>query len=364
MRVAHVVQGLDMGGLEKMLLDFAKFHDRGRFELRFFSIAGRGVVADLLEAEGYGIGAVDKPPGLRPTAIPRLAGMLRRAAVDVVHTHNDNALFYGVPAARLAGVRRIIHTRHLFEPRSRALGYAIGAATRLIGTIACVSADTARVALRHGEPANKLRVVLNGIDFGRHPPRYGDPAGPIVTVGRLSEQKDIATLLRALAIAKTKGSIVRSEILGDGPLRGDLEALARNLGIADQVAFRGVVNTVPDVLAGSSLFVLPSIDEGLSLAIMEAMATGLPVLTTAVGGNPEVVADGETGRLVPARDPQALADAMLAMLADPAALAAMGRAGRQRIERHFDVARTVADYERLYRGEPAGQAVSAGGPRA
>ncbi len=172
--------------------------------------------------------------------------------------------------------------------------------------------------------------------------------GPAVMVGRLSPEKDVLTLLKALKIVAREEPRFRLEIAGDGTCRSALENSCAELGIERQVRFLGNVKDIPRLLARASMCVLSSITEGMSLTLLEAMARGLPVVATRVGGNAEVVVDGQTGLLVPARNPELLAVAMLRLWRDAALARRMGLAGRQRVEAHFNVKRMVNDYEMLY----------------
>ncbi len=171
-----------------------------------------------------------------------------------------------------------------------------------------------------------------------------------MTVARLTPEKDIATLLRAVALIAPHARNLRLEVAGDGPCMGELVKLVGELHLGERVRLLGQVREVPQLLARASLFVLPSRTEGLSLTLMEAMASGLPVLAARVGGNPEVVAEGTTGLLVPPGDPEALAEALLRLWHEPDLRQRLGQAGRQRALERFDVRRMVAEYERLYLG--------------
>jgi glycosyltransferase involved in cell wall biosynthesis len=350
LRVAHVSLGLDIGGQERLLVEFARLADRSRFELTFVSLSGRGALAPAIEAFGWPILALDEPPGLRPGMVLRLACLFRREGFDVIHTHDDKPLLYGAPAVKLARAHRFVHTHHhglvpQITPRLRKLEAWLG---RWTDAFVCVSQDGARAMEATGLPAEHIITLWNGIDLEEYPYQGPHPGGPAVTVARLSPEKDIATLLRAVALVAPTTPGFRLEIAGAGPLRAELVRLTSELGLADRVRFLGAVDDVPALLATASVFVLPSQTEGISLTILEAMARGLPVLATNVGGNPEVVLNGTTGLLVPAGDPAALAQGLVRLWSNRDDAQLMGRAGRRRAETYFDVRTMIARYERLY----------------
>jgi glycosyltransferase involved in cell wall biosynthesis len=350
LRVAHVTFGLDVGGLEKLLVEFGRHADRERFDLHFISLGHAGIVAEEIAAAGWPVAALGVPTGLHPGLAFRLARLLRRWGADVVHTHDERPHLYGTLAGRLAGVGRILHTRHgqgrNLSRRQRAL---VNLAASWVDRFVCVSHDSARLAVRQGVPARKVCTVWNGIDLERFACTDPQPDGPAVIVARLSPEKDHATLLRAAALVVRRDPSFRLEVAGDGPCREDLHRLAGELGLAGRVRFLGQVRDVAALLARAGLFVLSSLSEGVSLTLLEAMAGGLPVVATRVGGNPEVVAD-DTGLLVPPADPDALAAALLHLWQDSGERRRLGAAGRTRVERHFDIRRMVAAYERMYLG--------------
>jgi glycosyltransferase involved in cell wall biosynthesis len=349
-RVVHVTRGLEVGGQERLLLEFARHADSARFDLSVIVLGQRGSLTDGIERCGCPVIALDEPPGLRPRLVWRLAQQFRRLGADVVHTHDDGPLIYGALAGRLSGTPRIIHTQHhgklgIISRRQERL---VAWSARGVDCFVCVAHDSARQMIAQGVAARRVRVLWNGIDLERFAERGPRPDGPIVTVARLSPEKDIANLLRALAIVARTHPAVRLEIAGDGPCREDTVRLACELGLEPRVRFLGETRDVPALLERASMFVLPSQTEGISLTLLEAMARGLPVAATAVGGTPEVVDDGVTGLLVPTRHPQALADALLRLHAEPDVAAGMGKAGRRRVEAHFDVRSMVRRYEALY----------------
>lgn len=351
-RVAHVCESLEMGGLEKLLVEFARHADRSRFDLRFVTLGERGYLADEIEALGWPVDALGRPSGLRPRAVFELARLFQREWVDVVHTHSEGPLLYGAPAARLAGVGRLIHTRHhgpdLGNNSSRARKAVALVGRRWVDRFVCVADDGARACVAEGVPAARVVTVRNGIDLSRFAYNGPTPGGPAAIVARLVPEKDHATLLHAWGRVVAEEPDFRLEIAGDGPCLSGLQALAGSLGLGHRVRFLGRVDDVAGLLGRTGMLILSSRLEGISLTLLEAMARGLPVVATRVGGNPEVVVDGETGLLVEPGLPDDLAAAILRLRRDPDRAHRMGLAGRQRAEDHFDIRRTIENYEAMY----------------
>lgn len=347
--IVHVCGQLSTGGMEKLLVEFARHIDRRRFRLRFVSLNGRGPVAEELEALDWPVVALEQPAGLRWGLALRLAQQFRAWAPDVVHTHNMKPVCYAGPAARLARVPVLIHTRHgqhYHESRRHRLNFRV--ASHLADRVICVSEDSTRLSAQQGVRPKALRTILNGIDVRRFAYAGPDASGPAVMVGRLSPEKDPQTLVRAAAMAAHEEPSFRLEIAGNGPCLGELQRLTQELGAARQVRLLGEVRDIPALLARASFFVLPSLTEGISLTLIEAMARGLAVVATRVGGNPEVVVEGRSGLLVPAAEPTALARAMLGLHRDPELSRRMGMAGHERVNKNFDATRMVRQYQDLY----------------
>jgi glycosyltransferase involved in cell wall biosynthesis len=351
LRVVHVTGCLDIGGQEKLLVEFAKHVDRERFELRFVSLGSRGMLADDLETQGWPVTALDINAGLYLRLPWRLANLFRQWQTDIVHTHNERPLIYSAPAASLARTARVIHTKHGRgtgnTPRQN---FLTGLTARLTDRFVCVSDDCARLAVEQGVASKRVMTLHNGIDLQRFAFTGPCPTGPAVIVARLCADKDLATLLEAVALVIRDAADFRLVIAGDGPCMSDLRQQADRLNLTNHVQFLGMVQDVPALLKQARMYVLSSISEGVSLTLLEAMACGLPIVATRVGGTPEVVADGVTGLLVPPRDPAALASALLRLHRDEAATQRLGRAGRDRVEQDFDIRRMVASYEALYLG--------------
>jgi sugar transferase (PEP-CTERM/EpsH1 system associated) len=347
--VVHAVGQFDMGGMEKLLVEFARHADRERFELHFVSIGPRGVVADELEALGCSVSSLDRGDGLHPGLMVRLARLFRRLNADVVHTHNTRPLMYAGPAACLAGVERLIHTRHGQRYGASRLETALfRIASLTVNRFVCVSRDSAIITRGEGISPRRIRTLWNGIDLTRFRPAIPEGSGPIVAVGRLSPEKDFMTLVRAAAIAVRRDPSFRLDIAGDGVSMPEIKSFISESGLDGAMRLLGQIRDIPSLLSSASAFTLASLTEGVSLTILEAMAAGLPVVATRVGGNPEVVVHEQTGLLVPPSEPEALAAALLKLWHDPAERRVMGVAGRARVEAHFDVRKMVAEYEELY----------------
>jgi glycosyltransferase involved in cell wall biosynthesis len=217
---------------------------------------------------------------------------------------------------------------------------------------------TEKLSATVGFPAHRIVTIRNGVDTHRFTPASRDDARQALglernelvvgAVGRLLPVKDQQSFLRALGLLARSGLRFTAIIAGDGPLKDELAAVAQAEGLGSRVRLIGERSDVESVLAALDIFVLSSISEGLSNTILEAMASGVPVVATAVGGADELVVHGRTGLLVPSRDEQALAGAIRTLADDPARRAAMGVEGRRRAEEHFSVARMVEAYEDLY----------------
>ena len=348
--ICHVSMTLRTGGLERLLVEFGRLANRDRYLLEFVSLTDAGPPADDLRALGIRVRSLGFPKIGKLAIYRTLKKIFKDRAIDVVHTHNTYPHFYATLAAVSARVPVIVNTQHgrgCGNGWKDHLQFAI--ANHFTDRIVGVSED-ATTLCRTQNPASASKMVRlwNGIDVARF--RFTGPSATCtaISVGRLSSEKDFATLLRAVAIVKPVVPEFRLMLVGNGAERQPLESLARALGVDDVVSFLGERHDVPALLTQAGFYVSSSKTEGISLTILEAMSVGLPVVTTAVGGSPEIVDEGRTGYLAPSQNPQALADAIVRMCGRRQEWPTIGKAGRARIEQQFNVRTMMTGYEALY----------------
>lgn len=368
--IVHLVYRFDTGGLENGVANLINHMPAAAY--RHAVVALTEVVpsfAARIRRDDVPFVSLHKPPGHGVKLYPRLLKLFRDWRPAIVHTRNLAALECQVPAA-LAGVPLRIHGEHgrdADDPDGSVRRYQwLRRAYRpFVHRYVALSRDLARY-LEHqvGVPSQRIAQIYNGVDLARFdrpsatriaPPGcpFTDPALFIVgTVGRMQTVKAQPLLAQAFVCALQMHPALRGRLrlvmVGDGPLRAAAQAVLDTAGVADLAWLPGERADVPDVMRGLDCFVLPSLAEGISNTILEAMACSLPVLATDVGGNAELVAAGSTGRLVPAGDVQALAGGLVDMAADAQGAAAMGRAGRERVEQQFSLRSMVASYQALY----------------
>jgi glycosyltransferase involved in cell wall biosynthesis len=352
--VVHVAKASGISGSEKhLLLLLPQLRERGwdvRFTLLHEGEAGARELGGRLSAAGVPVDAIRLPFAADPRAFARLLQLIRSRRPEIVHTHLVHADFHGLTAARLAGVPVRVSTKHGFNPfRSSQL---FARADRAVGELAdahvAISRGLARyLAREEGFPEDAFTVIHYGIEPGLEPQPYAGDAPRLLCVGRLIPIKGHDVVLRAVAKARRVVRDLTLDIAGGGPLEADLRAQAAELGLDGAVRFLGQVSSVP--YADSAVVVVPSLGEGFGMVALEAMERGRPVVASDVGGLPEIVADGETGLVVPAGDADALAWAIAELAANLPRAAALGAAGRARALSNFRQERCTDRHEELYR---------------
>jgi glycosyltransferase involved in cell wall biosynthesis len=352
-RIVHLVSDGEVAGGQVVALELARAA-RERGDHVAFVVPADGAFVDLLREERFAAHVLPLEGALDARSVLRLRGVLRAGRSELVHTHTHFSLgVLGRVAGRLAGARVIahMHTENVFRKRraGRAAQVMLDNATaRLCSQIVAVSEATRDALVGQGYP--EPVVVHNGVgQAGRPEPirPNGVPTGVpfLLHIGRLAPGKGQRELIEALARLERRESVVvfvGRDLERRGAFARELEQAAESLGVRDRVVFAGFRDDVPGLLAAADVFVLPSWIEGLPMVVLEAMAHGTPVVTTPVGGTPELVVHGETGLLVPPRDPAALAAALDELLAKPELARRLGEAGRRRVEADFSV-RTMTE---------------------
>jgi glycosyltransferase involved in cell wall biosynthesis len=363
----HVVFSIDtmsVGGTEMNAVRTAERLDRSRFRVTVVTLRGEGPLAERYERAGipvvrFPIHSLYQPATIRQAM--RLAGYLRRERVSIVHCHDQYSNVFSTLSARLAGVPVIIASKRWlhWSPVYRiANGIGFRAATRVLANSQLV-AHSLRADDRLD--ASRIVVVPNFVDDAAFTPppesllaawrRELDLPRDAVIVGiiaSLQSIKDHATLLRSIARLAPRWPHLHLVIVGEGTLRAELTSLAAELGVGNIVRFAGLRPQHPSFHYLFDISALSSVSEGFPNSVVEAMAAGRPVVATRVGGVPDAVRDGETGLLVPASDPSALATAIEALLADRARATAMGLAGAYRARAEYAAPVVIGALETIY----------------
>ena len=359
--IVHVLSSFGTGGQEHLALNLAACQRRRGERVLAVSLAAgaEGPLAAAFRARDIEAHGVPKGAGVDASLPFRLSSLLRRERADVVHTHNPHALIYGAPAAGLARAA-VVHTKHGANPDVSRRRWLRRVASTLVDAYVAVTPALAGLARRDQEcdPA-LLHVVPNGIDMQRFVPRdearsriraelgIPDDAWVVGTVGRLAPEKDHALLVDAMApLLDERRQLV---IVGDGPERDATRRRVDATLRGDYVHLPGVCANVHEMLAAFDVFVLSSKTEGLPLGLLEAMATELPAISSAVGGIPDVLEHGVTGFLFPAGDKTALTRELVRLVESPELGKTVAAAGRRSIALSHSVQRMSESYDALYR---------------
>lgn len=359
--VVHVVFRFGIGGMENGLVNLINRLPQDAYYHHVVALTEcERTFAARVRSTNASFHGLGKRPGHDPRVWWRLLVLLRRIRPHVVHSRNLGALEAHVPAW-IAGVPVRIHGEHGWdvhdlEGRNERYRWMRRILSVFVHRFVTVSEDLQRYLTGAvGIDSRRISQIYNGVDSERFHPLRKRPERPftIGTVGRLKEVKNqgllIEAFIRVLDRRPDLRGKVRLTIVGDGPLRSTLREQLAAAGCGDDAVLDGASDDIPAAMRGLDLFVLPSLAEGISNTILEAMATGLPVVATRVGGNVELVRDGETGTLVPSADADALTDALLRYIDQRELAVQHGAAGRRRVERRFSLEAMVAAYDELYR---------------
>lgn len=367
LRICHIIFRLEVGGLENGLVNLINKLPSEQFEHSIICLTQSSNFASRIRRPGVRIFEVHKRPGKDLGAYPKVWRLLRQISPDIVHTRNLPALDMLLPA-RIAGVRCLIHGEHgldMLEMHGQHSRYnRLRKLSRLlVSRYIAVSADLAKwLHSEIGIPNERIELVYNGVDtdlFRPGPPSNALPQGfsragglIIGTLGRLEPVKDQLTLAKAFCQALTHRPDLKERarlvIVGDGVLRPQIEQVLRSSGMDKLAWLPGFREDAAELYRSLNLFVLPSRREGISNTLLEAMASGLPVIATAVGGTPEILVNNVTGTLIPPDDVERMSAAIIHYADNPALMVEHGNAGRLRVVENFSLEQMVQSYARIY----------------
>lgn len=366
MKISHFVENLNRGGLERTVIDLIRAQLQLGHECQVICLFEKGSLAAEVEELGVAVHACGKRRGMDVRALRQARHHLRAHGTKVLHTHNAAAHYHAVLAAFGLGIRRTVNTRHGMgaldlASRREWLFRRTLSLTDAVVTV-CEAARHELLASRR-LPAAKLVAIPNGIRVERFAPAddmararlthalgLSSETRLIGTVGRLAPAKHQVALIDALAAVQAAHPSSALVIVGDGPLRGELEARIRHHALEGRVFLLGDRSDVAQLLAGFSIFALPSLTEGYSIALLEACAAGLPIIASDVGGNREIVHEGQNGRLVAAGSVAQMTGALRDLLDDQGLCNRMGEAGRSWVSEQGSVSAMARRYDRVYQG--------------
>ncbi len=354
LKIARIISGLWPGGVEKKLTALLPLLNSNSFEVRVICLKAEGALAPILQQKGIPVVVKKMPSRWSPKGLWNLSQYLRREKIDIVHTHMYRANVSGTVAARLAGVPVTIaniHNVNAWDNASQIRTDRLLARKRdctVFVSKAVKDNYTETIPLKE----SSSRVIYNGVDTGFYTPALPKRAlAGTLNVGvaaRLMPQKNLEFLVEAAADPEFQKENIHFYIAGDGPLRDDLIEKAANRGAADHFHILGFTDDIRDFYRALDVFVLPSLKEGFSNALLEAMACGLPVVASTVGGNPEAVCDGWNGFLVPPEDYMAFRQALYTIVHDKKERSKMAHESI-RVAEKFSLNEMAAETERLYR---------------
>ena len=368
MRILLVITSSHIGGTEKFLYQMVTRLDRARFQPVVCSLKKPGYFAQCLKQQGIRVYSLDMPEkinGLTPLyfllGFVRLVYLIKKEKCDLIHSFLYRANLLARLAGPIAGVSHIISSERCLTRHKHPL--AVWFDRRTVHLSRYVLANSRAVAkqlrVRERVSPEKIRIIYSGIDQKEQQSQekitalksslgISSQEYVIGCAARLHPDKGLEDLLRAAAIIGKNFLLFRILLVGDGPQRGYLQEMAHALGIGQHVIFTGFRTDVDSLIQTFNLFVLPSFEEGFSLAVMEAMVFGIPVITARVGGMPEIIISNKTGILVPSHEPQVLAQEILRLMHNPRLAQKLGAAGKLQVKNKFSFSQCLEQIENVY----------------
>ena len=346
LKVCHVSLSLNTGGLERVLSLLASHQSSRHVHLQFLALQSEGRFADSLREQGFDVQLCPAKTGMATWRW--LKAFFQQHRFEVVHTHNTYPAIHATLPARWAKVPIVVNTRH-----GQRIGHGWKSrwlfrfAARFLDRIVTVSHDAARLTVTQDHvPSRLVSTIWNGIDLNAFAFTGGNRTPTAISIGRLVPEKDLQTMIHGVVQAKPLVPELRLLIVGGGPLEGTLRNMVESLNATGYIHFLGEQSNVPALLSQSGFLISTSLSEGISLTILEAMAVGLPVIATKVGGNPEIMEESEW--LIEPQSPSQLARAIVQLTARSSEWDEWALRGRRRMETHFSAPRMSQHYLELY----------------
>jgi len=356
--ILHIVLSLNIGGLETFVIDLVRKGSNAT-KGNVVCLESLGLLGESID--DIVIFSLGKTPGIQLECIAKIRTIIERYNIDLIHTHNEGAHFYGAIAGFFSRVP-VVHTRHgIHDPGDIKLKMLEWFSSLLSKKVIGVSRDISNLYIEKIKiPRSKVTTILNGVDHELFVNRAGNrelifktgSLSEVILIGivaRLALVKDHKTLFAACRIVAESHKNFRLVVIGDGPEMDNLMEFSQQQGLSEIIIFTGARRDITDLLNCLDVFALSSLSEGVSMTLLEAMACELPVVATHVGGNPEVVVDGETGFLVPPANPTAFAEKLLFLMNSIGLRKKMGLAGRMQVLENYSIQKSICEYEKCYR---------------
>lgn len=362
-RMLHITYSLNIGGLERVVVDLAKGLKKKGHIASICCLDGKVPLGEEAELAGIKVFSLNKKPGIALGLPFRLSKIITENGFNLIHTHNEAGLLYGAAAALLAGFANIVHTEHGKEPdysNKKALHIAENLLLRKVKSVVAVSEDLKNKLVKSsGMSKNEILVISNGIDVENfYRPDCRDDKrrelgisseffviGIVARLVPLKNHRFLFAIFRELLEGFANLKLI---IVGDGPLRADLETFSKEMGISNAVVFLGERKDIAELLSAFDLFVLPSLTEGISITLLEAMASGTPVVASEVGGNSEVIENGNTGLLLPLDKPDEWISTIKSLIIGALKRKSLSEMAKTKIEERFSLRAMVDNYEKIY----------------
>lgn len=362
-KIIYIIYSLEFGGAQKVIASYVKNLSKQNYELSVCAIRQGGPMKKVLEGLGARVFILNKRIGFSIKIIFKLINLLKKGNFDIIHLHDHTANKWVVPVVLMLGIKRIVRTEHVIldKRRNEKVYPWIYMFLNLFNKK--IIAVSEFVKNFHSEKdylnKNKYVTIYNGIKCEEFTPTVDktklrrelglEEARYVVgNIGRLHEAKGQRYLLEAANLILHDEPSTHFVIIGDGPLKSVLVNYSKELGISERVIFSGVREDIANMMNLIDIFVLPSLWEAHPITILEAMAAGKPVVATNVGGNEETIIDGITGFIVPPKDPESLANAILTLIRDVELSRQMGVKGREWVRKNFDECKMIEKTQKIY----------------